>query len=103
MSDEEKTRKTIRPPSYLDALIPIITLIILPASAIYLYGADGTSGPIQVALMISMMVAGLVGLKNGPIKPEEAAGQSRLLWNRWSMGRAYRARSGSHGLKAIVQ
>ena len=56
---------SIRPPSYLDALIPIFVLIILLASAVYLYGADGTSGPIQVALMLSMMGAGLVGLKNG--------------------------------------
>ena len=56
---------SIRPPSYLDALIPIIVLIILLASAVILYGADGTTGPIQVALMLSMMVAGLVGLKNG--------------------------------------
>jgi NhaC family Na+:H+ antiporter len=62
MAEEEKT---IRPPSYLDALIPIIVLIVLLASAVYLYGADGTAGPIQVALMLSMMVAGLVGLKNG--------------------------------------
>jgi len=55
----------IRPPSYADALIPIVVLVILLASAVYLYGADGTAGPIQVALMLSMMVAGLVGLKNG--------------------------------------
>lgn len=61
----EKKGRTIRPPSYLDALIPIIVLIVLLASAVYLYGADGTTGPIQVALMLSMMVAGLVGLKNG--------------------------------------
>ncbi|MBK5108742.1 MAG: hypothetical protein JJE12_11450 [Anaerolineales bacterium] len=52
----------IRPPSYLDALIPIVVLIILLASAVYLYGADGTSGPIQVALM---------GIKIGHLKPEE--------------------------------
>ena len=65
MSDMKGNQRTIKPPSYLDALIPIITLIILLASAIYLYGADGTAGPIQVALMMSMMVAGLVGLKNG--------------------------------------
>ena len=57
--------KSIKPPSFLDALIPIIVLIVLLASAVYLYGADGTAGPIQVALMLSMMVAGLVGLKNG--------------------------------------
>ena len=65
MSDVKGNQRTIKPPSYLDALIPIITLIILLASAVYLYGSDGTAGPIQVALMMSMMVAGLVGLKNG--------------------------------------
>jgi NhaC family Na+:H+ antiporter len=65
MSDVKGNQRTIKPPSYLDALIPIITLIILLASAVYLYGADGTAGPIQVALMMSMMVAGLIGLKNG--------------------------------------
>ncbi|MEE8567361.1 MAG: Na+/H+ antiporter NhaC [Anaerolineales bacterium] len=65
---EEETTKSsreIRPPTMLDALIPIIFLIILLASALILYGADGIGGPIQVALMLSMMVAGLVGLKNG--------------------------------------
>lgn len=79
MSEMKENQKTIRPPSYLEALIPIVTLIILLAPAIYLYGADSTRGPIQVALMMSMMVAGLIGLKNGHIKLEEAAGQSRLL------------------------
>jgi len=65
MSNEEKKEKAIKPPSMLDALIPIIALIVLLAGALYLYGADGTAGPIQVALILSMMVAGLVGLKNG--------------------------------------
>lgn len=81
MSDEVK--KSIKPPSLLDALIPIIVLIILLASAVYLYGADGTAGPIQVALMLSMLVAGLVGLKNGH-KWEDmgkaAARTCRLPW-----------------------
>ena len=61
---DEKNRP-IKPPSYWDALIPILTLTILLATALYFYGADGTAGPIQVALMFSMMVAGLIGLKNG--------------------------------------
>ena len=60
-----EVQKSIKPPSFLDALIPIIVLIVLLASAVYLYGADGTTGPIQVALILSMLVAGLVGLKNG--------------------------------------
>ncbi len=61
----EDKNTTIRPLSYLDALIPIIVLIILLASSVYLYGADETGRPIQVALMLSMMVTSLVGLKNG--------------------------------------
>jgi len=55
----------IRPPSITDALIPIISLIILLAGAIYLYGDGATSGPTQVALLLATMIAGLIGLKNG--------------------------------------
>jgi NhaC family Na+:H+ antiporter len=65
MSEEQVNKREIKPPSMIDALIPIIVLVILLASALYLYGADGISGPIQVGLMMSMMVGGLVGLKNG--------------------------------------
>ena len=61
---EEKER-TIKPPSFLDALIPIFVLAILLALAIILYGEDGIAGPIQVALIMSMLIGGLVGLKNG--------------------------------------
>jgi NhaC family Na+:H+ antiporter len=61
---EEKER-TIKPPSFLDALIPIIVLVILLVLAIGLYGDGGIGGPIQVALTLSMLVAGLIGLKNG--------------------------------------
>ena len=84
----EEKDKSIRPPSYLDALIPIIVLVILLASAVYLYGADGTAGPIQVALMLPMMVAGLVGHQDWA--PQARRGdqgssrQSRLLRHRWS-------------------
>jgi NhaC family Na+:H+ antiporter len=63
MSEEKK--REIRPPSFLDALIPIIVLVILLVLAIGLYGDAGIGGPIQVALTLSMLVAGLVGLKNG--------------------------------------
>ena len=63
MSEEKK--REIRPPSFLDALIPIIVLVILLVLAIGLYGDAGIGGPIQVALLLSMLVAGLVGLKNG--------------------------------------
>jgi NhaC family Na+:H+ antiporter len=63
MSEEQQ--RTIKPPSLLDALIPVIVLVILLGLAIGLYGEDGITGPIQVALLLSMLVTGLVGLKNG--------------------------------------
>ena len=54
-----------REPSLLDALIPLFTLIGLIALTIGLFGTDATSGPLQVALLTSAMVAGLVAFKNG--------------------------------------
>ena len=54
-----------RAPSMLDALIPLGTLIGLLALTIFLFGTDATSGPLQVALLTSAMVAGLVAFKNG--------------------------------------
>jgi hypothetical protein len=66
---DKKNYNSIKPPSFLDALIPIIALVVLLFSAVYRYGADSTPGPVQVALILCMMVAGLVGLKNGHIEP----------------------------------
>ena len=54
-----------RPPSLLDALIPLGTLIGLIALTIALFGTDATGGPLQVALLTSAVVAGLVAFKNG--------------------------------------
>jgi NhaC family Na+:H+ antiporter len=65
MSDEIKNDNLIKPPSFFDALIPILALVIMLGTTIFLYGTDSTSGPVQVALILCMMIAGLVGLKNG--------------------------------------
>ena len=54
-----------RAPSLLDALVPVVALIGLIALTIVLFGVDATNGPLQVALLTSAMVAGLVALKNG--------------------------------------
>ena len=64
MSKSKKTQK-IKPPSIWDALIPIVVLVILLMGAIVIYGDAGITGPIQVALMLTMLVAAAVGLKNG--------------------------------------
>ena len=54
-----------RPPSMLDALLPVLTLIILIAISVYLFGLDATLGPLQVAIFTAMAVAGLIAHKNG--------------------------------------
>jgi Na+:H+ antiporter, NhaC family len=55
----------LRPPSLLDALIPVVALIGLIALSVYLFGLDATSGPLQVAIFTAMVVAGLIAHKNG--------------------------------------
>jgi Na+:H+ antiporter, NhaC family len=54
-----------RPPSLLDALLPIVVLIALIALTIALFGIDATNGPLQVALLLSAAFASLIAFKNG--------------------------------------
>src|SRR5215218_483910 len=54
-----------RPPSLLDALAPMVVLILLIALTIATFGVSATDGPLQVALMLSAGFASLVALKNG--------------------------------------
>ncbi len=49
----------------LDALIPVISLVVLIALSVYLFGVDATEGPLQVALLLSASIAALVARKNG--------------------------------------
>ena len=50
-----KSRRGIRSPTMVDALIPIISLIILLGGGVILYGDGATSGPTQVALILCTM------------------------------------------------
>ncbi|HEY4754063.1 MAG TPA: Na+/H+ antiporter NhaC family protein [Candidatus Limnocylindrales bacterium] len=52
-------------PSLLDAAVPAVTLIVLIALTILLFGTAATDGPLQVALFTSATVAGLFAIKNG--------------------------------------
>ena len=49
-----------RPPTMLDALLPIVVLIALLALTIALFGIDATNGPLQVALLLSAAFASLM-------------------------------------------
>jgi NhaC family Na+:H+ antiporter len=54
-----------RPPSLLDAVIPVVALVVLIGLTIALFGTDATGGPLQVALLTSAVIAGLIAFKNG--------------------------------------
>ncbi len=65
MADHSESQRTIRSPSVLDALIPLLTLIVLLALSVALYGVDATLGPLQVALFMATVVGAVVADKNG--------------------------------------
>ena len=49
----------------LEALVPVLALIALIVLAIALYGGDLTAGPVQIALILCAVLAGLIGGRNG--------------------------------------
>ena len=54
-----------KPPSMLDATLPVVVLILLIALTIALFGVSATDGPLQVALLLAAAFASLVAFKNG--------------------------------------
>ena len=66
MSTNQNVKENaIRPPSLLDALIPLLFMITLLVLSIVLFGLDAALGPLQVALFMSAVVAAMVAHKNG--------------------------------------
>ncbi len=69
MSDPSQNESEVepqpRPPSMLDALIPVVALIGLIALSVYLFGLDSTLGPLQVALFTAATIAAVIAHKNG--------------------------------------
>jgi NhaC family Na+:H+ antiporter len=59
------TERAPRPPSMLDALLPIAVLIALIATTIAIFGVAATDGPLQIALFLSAAFASLIAFKNG--------------------------------------
>lgn len=62
--DSELGRESRRP-SLADAIVPLVVLAALIASALALFGLDALDGPIQVALLLCCAVAALIAMKNG--------------------------------------
>ncbi len=72
MIDKEQTKLNIsKPPSMLDAFIPVITLISLLTLAVSYFGDNSSYGPNQIALLIAMGVAIIIGFKNGANKSDK--------------------------------
>jgi len=63
MTSQEE--KPVRQPTLVDALIPLIFMIVLLTASIILFGVDAAVGPLQVALLMSAVVAAIVAHKNG--------------------------------------
>ncbi len=64
MSTEKHQSKT-RDPSLIDALIPVLALIVMLSTSVFLYGSDSNGGGSQVALLMAAMIAALIAVKNG--------------------------------------
>ena len=57
--------KDVKAPSLLDALLPVIALIIMMSAAVYLFGDNSSFGPNQIALLLGTGLAAVIGMKNG--------------------------------------
>ncbi|WP_158969058.1 Na+/H+ antiporter NhaC [Paraglaciecola sp. L3A3] len=58
-------KKIIKEASLLDAVIPIVILISLLGGSVYLFADNSSFGPNQIALLVAMGIAALIGMKNG--------------------------------------
>ena len=51
-------------PSFIDAVIPLLALVVMLIASVQLFDDNSSYGPNQVALLLSMGIAILIGLKN---------------------------------------
>jgi len=56
---------TPKSPTLLDALVPIIALVIMLASSVFLFGSDSSYGPNQIVLTMAAAIASIVAVRNG--------------------------------------
>jgi len=66
-----------REPSYADAIIPLVALVVSIGGGLSLFGLDALDGPIQAALVVCSMVASIIILKNGHTWEEVAESSQR--------------------------
>ena len=54
----------------LDALIPVLALILMLGVSVYLFGSDSSSGPNQIVLTLGAAIAAIIAIKNGHEWPD---------------------------------
>jgi NhaC family Na+:H+ antiporter len=54
-----------RTPSYLQALVPLIALIVMLAASVWLFGDNSSYGPNQIALLTAAAIGSLIAVANG--------------------------------------
>ncbi len=52
-------------PTIGDALIPIVSLVVMLGLSVYLFGSDSSSGPNQIVLTLGAAIAAIVAIQNG--------------------------------------
>ncbi|HCH69976.1 MAG TPA: Na+/H+ antiporter NhaC [Colwellia sp.] len=65
MSKQADDKINPKEPSMLDAFIPVISLVVLLATAVVYFGNDSSYGPNQISLLLAMGIAAIIGIKNG--------------------------------------
>ncbi len=63
--EQQAVPRQIKAPSFLDASIPLVVLVVLLSLSVYLYGSDSSYGANQIALFVAAFVGVIIGLKNG--------------------------------------
>ena len=63
-----------RPPSLLDALIPVVMLMAMLFLSVYLFGDSSSSGPNQIVLIVGAAIAsGIAGSIKQPVVIAESS------------------------------
>ena len=62
---ENNNMNDVRQPTLLDALIPIISLVVMLAMSVYLFGDNSSSGPNQIVLTLGAAIAAIVAIQKG--------------------------------------
>jgi NhaC family Na+:H+ antiporter len=65
MAEDISSSPNIKEPSYIDAIIPLVTLTALIGGSVFVFGTAAVDGPMQLALILCCMVVSLILLKNG--------------------------------------